>query len=143
MSGTFEDLRAWQCSMSLALEIYRTTNDFPKHEIYGLTSQLRRAAVSVPSNIAEGKGRNSDKELCQFLNHARGSVCEVQTQLMLAQRIGYLDKLQGDRLLAQAAEVVRLLNGLIRSFRQASVNASCAAGIASLKPQASSLRPEA
>jgi four helix bundle protein len=118
MSGTFEDLRAWQCAMPLALQVYRATSDFPKHEIYGLSSQLRRAAVSVPSNIAEGKGRNSDKELCQFLNHARGSVCEVQTQLMLAQQIGYLDKPQSQRLLSQAAEVGRLLNGLIKAFRQ-------------------------
>jgi four helix bundle protein len=118
VSGTFEDLRAWQCAMSLALEIYQATNNFPKHEIYGLSSQLRRAAVSVPSNIAEGKGRKSDKELCQFLNHARGSVCEVQTQLMLARQIGYLDESQSHRLLSEAAEVGRLLNGLIKTFRQ-------------------------
>jgi len=119
VSGTFEDLRAWQCAMMLALDIYQSTSHFPKQEIYGLTSQLRRAAVSVPSNIAEGKGRSSDRELCQFLNHARGSIYEVQTQLMLAQRIGYLDKEQSTQLLAQAAEVGRLLNGLMKALRPA------------------------
>lgn len=119
MSGTLEDLRAWQRAMTLAQDIYQTTSDFPKREIYGLTSQLRRAAVSVPSNIAEGKGRASDRELSQFLNHARGSIYEVQTQLMLAQRVGYLDKEPSTQLLAQAAEVGRLLNGLMRAIRPA------------------------
>lgn len=118
MSGTFEDLKAWQRAMDLVAEIYRITEGFPKREIYGLTSQLRRAAVSVPSNIAEGKGRSSDRELVQFLNHSRGSAYEIQTQLAIAERLGYLDSAIGRRLLDQTAEVCRLINGLIRSFSQ-------------------------
>ncbi len=77
MGGTYHDLRAWQSAMKLALKIYHATNRFPR-EIYGLTSQLRRAAVSVPSNIAEGKGRSSDRELLQYLSRARGSVYDFK-----------------------------------------------------------------
>jgi four helix bundle protein len=139
MSGTFEDLRAWQCAMTLALNIYETTQDFPKQEIYGLTSQLRRSAVSVPSNIAEGKGRASDRELSQFLNHARGSIYEVQTQLMLANKIGYLDKQQSSQLLSQAAEVGRLLNGLIKAISSQNVSKPRAQ---SPEREAESLKPE-
>ena len=84
MAGSYKDLRAWKQSMELALEIYRFTENFPKEERYGLTSQLRRAAVSVSSNIAEGKGRCTDKELLLFLHHARGSLLEVETQLLIA-----------------------------------------------------------
>jgi four helix bundle protein len=73
--------------MDLTVEIYRVTTDFPKHETYGLTSQMRRAAESVPSNIAEGKGHRSDSELVRFLLHVRGSLLEVQTQLLIAQRL--------------------------------------------------------
>jgi four helix bundle protein len=115
MSGTYEDLKVWQIAMELILDIYRATRSFPEEEKYGLTSQIRRAAVSIASNIAEGKGRASDKELLQFLNHARGSLYEVQTQLAIAERLGYLN--QNQTLISNAAEVGRLLNGLIRSYR--------------------------
>lgn len=91
MSGTYADLQVWKTPMDLADDIYRITKAFPKEETYGLTAQLRRAAVSVPSNIAEGKGRTSDKELAQFLCHARGSLFEVETQIALASRLGYVD----------------------------------------------------
>jgi four helix bundle protein len=97
------------------LDIYRATRSFPEEEKYGLTSQIRRAAVSIASNIAEGKGRASDKELLQFLNHARGSLYEVQPQLAIAERLGYQN--QNQKLISNAAEVGRLLNGLIRSYR--------------------------
>ena len=116
MSGTFEDLKAWQAAMDLVLNVYNATQSFPKSETYGLTSQLRRAAVSVASNIAEGKGRASDKELVLFLNHSRGSLYEIQTQLMIARRLDYLNSETSDRLFAKSAEVGRLLNGLIRAF---------------------------
>jgi len=116
MSGTFEDLKAWQVAMELVLNVYNATQSFPKSETYGLTSQLRRAAVSVASNIAEGKGRASDKELVLFLNHSRGSLYEIQTQLMIARRLDYLNSETSDRLFAKSAEVGRLLNGLIRAF---------------------------
>jgi len=79
MGGTYRDLRVWQSAMELTGNIYRATKKLPAEEKYGLSSQLRRAAVSVASNIAEGKGRSSDKELLQFLSRARGSVYEIQT----------------------------------------------------------------
>jgi four helix bundle protein len=85
MVGSYKDLRAWKLSMEMAIEIYRQTESFPREERYGLTSPLRRAAVSVSSNIAEGKGRSSDKELVLFLHHARGSFLEVETQLLIAE----------------------------------------------------------
>jgi four helix bundle protein len=84
MSGTFRDLEVWQKAFSLSLTVYSATRTFPKEETYGLASQLRRAAVSVVSNIAEGKGRSSDKELLHFLSNASGSLFELETQLELA-----------------------------------------------------------
>jgi four helix bundle protein len=117
MSGTYEDLEVWREAMDLVESVYTHTRDFPKQEQYCLTNQLRRAAVSVPSNIAEGKGRSSDKELIQFLNHARGSLYEVQTQLKIADRLHYLDANVTQTLDTQAAKVGRLLNGLIRKFQ--------------------------
>jgi len=116
MSGTFEDLQAWRLGMNLVVEIYRQTQSWPKTELYGLTAQIRRASASIPSNIAEGKGRSSDKELLKFLDYARGSVHEVQTQIMIACRLDYLSATDADRLGNQAAEVGRVLNGLIRAI---------------------------
>jgi four helix bundle protein len=118
MGGTYHDLKVWQSAMDLTLKVYRVTQKFPAHELYGLSAQLRRAAVSIASNIAEGKGRSSDKELLQFLSHARGSAYEVQTQLELAKLLGYLTTPQELDLLHQAQSVGRMLNGLIASFRQ-------------------------
>jgi len=92
MSASFKDLRVWREAMNLAVEIYRVTAQFPRHELYGLTQQLRRAAVSVPSNIAEGKGHRSDREFGNFLLHARGSLLEVQTQVMIAQELEYISR---------------------------------------------------
>ena len=117
MSGTYTDLEVWQAAMDLAEDVYRNTKNFPKEETYGLTIQLRRAAVSVPSNIAEGKGRSSDKELAQFLCHSRGSLFEVETQINLARRLGYLDAQQAVTVLRNTARVGQLLNGLLRAFR--------------------------
>jgi four helix bundle protein len=91
MSGTFEDLQACRLAMDLAAEVDRCTRLFPKAELYGLTDQMKRSAVSIPSNIAEGKGRSSDRELLQFLNHARGALYELQTQIKLAARLSYLE----------------------------------------------------
>ncbi len=90
MQGTYEDMKVWRRAMDLVLEVYRSTSSFPRQEIYGLTSQMRRAAVSVPSNIAEGKGRFSRKELLQFLFHARGSLLELQTQITIGRELGFL-----------------------------------------------------
>lgn len=115
--GSFRDLRVWQEAMKLAREVYQGTGSFPRHELYGLTQQIRRAAVSVPSNVAEGKGRRSDKEFSHFLFNARGSLLELQTQLMLAEELEYLSAADARRLLALAEGVGRALSGLINSLR--------------------------
>jgi len=117
MSGTYTDLEVWQAAMHLAEDVYRITRTFPKEETYGLTIQLRRAAVSVPSNIAEGKGRSSDKELAQFLCHSRGSLFEIETQIDVARRLGYIDVTKADAIRQKTARVGQLLNGLLRSIR--------------------------
>jgi four helix bundle protein len=113
---SYRDLIAWQKSMALVGGIYRCTQSFPKEEIYGLTSQLRRAAVSIPSNIAEGQGRLSRGEFKQFLGHAKGSVFEVETQLLIARDLGYLNELTTKTLIDQVKEVGRILSGLLSSL---------------------------
>jgi four helix bundle protein len=118
MSASFRDLRVWQEAMKFAVGVYDATNQFPRHELYGLSQQLRRAAVSVPSNIAEGKGHRSDGEFGHFLLHARGSLLEVQTQLMIAKELQYLGSEEVQRLLASADNIGRSLNSLINSLRQ-------------------------
>ncbi|MGA9308317.1 MAG: four helix bundle protein [Candidatus Sulfotelmatobacter sp.] len=100
----------------LVLNVYRCTQAFPKIETYGLTSQLRRAVISVPSNIAEGQGRLSTGEFRQFLGNARGSLMEVETQILVAQDLGYFDQNQSEALLSATAEVGRILNGLLASL---------------------------
>ena len=115
-SSSFKDLRVWQEGMRFAVAIYRVTNNFPKHELYGLSQQLRRAAVSIPSNIAEGKGHRSDREFRNFLLHARGSLLEVQTQLMIAEELQYISLEEGEQLLASSDAIGRCLNGLINSM---------------------------
>ena len=117
-ASSFWDLRVWQEAMKLTTEIYRATVNFPKHELYGLSSQIRRAAVSVPSNIAEGKGHRSDKEFVRFLLHARGSLLELQTQLLIAEELQYTRKEDAARLLAMAEAVGRALSGLINSMSE-------------------------
>jgi four helix bundle protein len=102
--------------MDFAQEIYAATRSFPKDELYGLTSQLRRAVISVPSNIAEGQGRLTPGEFRQFLGHARGSLLESETQIQMAGRLRYLSEAQVAHLLKLSAEVGRILNGLIASI---------------------------
>jgi four helix bundle protein len=110
---SYRDLVVWKKSMAFVLDVYRCTQAFPKIETYGLTSQLRRAAVSVPSNIAEGQARRSTGEFKQFLGNARGSLTEVETQILIARDLGYLEQNQGETLLGGAAEIGRMLNGLL------------------------------
>lgn len=117
MHGTYEDLMVWRRAMDLVLEVYRCTGSLPKQEVYGLTSQMRRAAVSVPSNIAEGKGRFSRKELLQFLFHARGSLLELRTQITIARELGFLGSTDGQRLTDMASEVGTSSNGLVNRFQ--------------------------
>jgi four helix bundle protein len=114
--GNYRDLSTWKRAHELALGIYRSTGAFPAGERYGLVAQLRRAAVSVVSNIAEGAGRKSDRELARFLRIARGSVCEVECQLLLSRDLGYLKADGWAALDADCREVSKMLNGLIRSF---------------------------
>jgi len=117
MSGTFKDLEVWKAAMELAVHVYRLTARFPKEERYGLTSQMRRASVSIPSNIAEGKGRSSDKELMQFLCHSRGALFEIETQLTIAEQLGYSTTEDCTAVQREAARIGQMLNGLIRSKR--------------------------
>ena len=93
MVRTHKDLDVWKLGIELVEKIYKATTGFPKEEIYGLTSQMRRAAVSIPSNIAEGAARNSEKEFIQFLYISLGSLSELETQVIIANKIGYLDSL--------------------------------------------------
>ena len=102
--------------MSLVLEVYRSTNAFPKTETYGLATQLRRAVVSIPSNIAEGQARLTTAEFKQSLGHARGSLMEVETYILLAQELSYLESDQSESLLGRTAEVGKILNGLLNSL---------------------------
>jgi four helix bundle protein len=119
MGESYRELIAWQKAIRLVTEIYQATRQFPRDELYGLTSQLRRAAVSVPSNIAEGQARFSRKEFHHFLSQARGSLVEIETQLIIAQNLGYLSTQQREPMLAQTAELGRILNGLIASIKRA------------------------
>ncbi len=112
---SYQDLIVWQKAISLVTEIYGLTERFPAHELYGLTSQLRRAGVSIPSNIAEGHGRATKGEYIQFLGHARGSLCEVQTQVFIAHRLGYVPQERKENVIAMTDELGRILNGLIAS----------------------------
>jgi len=98
-SFSYRDLRIWQEAVELALAVYAATTTFPKYELYGITSQMRRAAVSVPSNVAEGKGHCSDGDLGRFLFHACGSLLELQTQIVIAQRLEYLSEAQAVKLM--------------------------------------------
>jgi four helix bundle protein len=106
------DLLVWQKSMRLVQEIYGATNRLPRHELYGLTSQMRRAAVSVPSNVAEGYARNSRNELHHFLGQARGSLAELETQIEIARNLGYMEESTASKLLIDVAEIGRMLTGL-------------------------------
>jgi four helix bundle protein len=110
-------LVVWQGAIDLVTEIYRRTALFPDHERFGLVSQLRRAAVSVPSNIAEGQGRLTKGEFRQFLGQARGSWMEIETQLIIARNLGYLREPEAKTLFERTSEVGRMLNGLVQSIR--------------------------
>jgi len=114
-AGVFRNLVAWQEAMKLAELIYRLTSSLPKSEAFGLTAQMRRAAVSIPSNIAEGSGRNSSGELLQFLGIANGSLAELETQFELGVRLGYFSV--DSEPSAQISRVGRLLTGLRKSLR--------------------------
>lgn len=115
----FHELIVWQKAMHLAKGAYQLAETLPRKEVFGLIAQIKRAAVSVPSNIAEGHGRLSDLQFRHFLGNARGSLSELQTQIELAEELGYLKGESVRAFLEQAAEVARLLNGLVASLTRA------------------------
>lgn len=115
---TFHDVRAWQLAYQLALEAYEVTKMFPHDEIYGLTSQIKRAVVSISSNIAEGFGRRSVKEKDQFYAIAHGSLTEVENQLLIAKGVGYIDKATYDATQKTVVEAHKVLYGLRKSNKE-------------------------
>jgi four helix bundle protein len=114
---TFKDLLVWQKAMRLSVEVYRLTRNYPDHERYGLTAETRKTSRSVPYNIAEGHKRKSTADYIRFLSIAAGSAAELETQLLLADQLGYLKEGAGEVVLALHAEVERMLEALIRSLR--------------------------
>ncbi|HEX7119656.1 MAG TPA: four helix bundle protein [Longimicrobiales bacterium] len=109
---SYRDLAVWQRARDMVVECHRLAERFPKHELYGLALQLRRAAVSVPANIAEGQGRRRRREFARFLSIAYDSLAEVETHVQLAERLGYVESARIHSLLEQTAEIGRMLNGL-------------------------------
>ncbi len=122
MLKNYKDLKVWQKSYELCLEIYRITAKFPKEELYGLTSQIRRSVVSIPSNIAEGYGRKTTLDYISMLYISYGSVCELETQILLAGDLGLIEKGVLGRLKNDIAEIERMLKALIKSLENKPLN---------------------
>ena len=116
MASQFKNVEAWQKAVALAVEIYRVCKMFPRDERFGLISQMQRAAVSVPSNIAEGRGRSTARDYRNFLFHARGSSHELETQIEIARLLGYVADDEASTLTEATNKVQRLINGIIRSL---------------------------
>ena len=115
--SSFRELRVWQLGMDLAERIYILTDSFPKSETYGITSQIRRSAVSIPSNLAEGHGRNSTKEFLQFIAISFGSICELETQILLSYRLKYINKDDLETILALLTETSKTIRGLQKALK--------------------------
>lgn len=115
----YKKFLVWEKSHQLTLDIYKTLPTFPKEEIYGLTSQIKRSSTSIPTNIAEGCGRNSEKDFCRFLYIAFGSANELEYQIFLSIELAFLEKGKGEILLKQIEEVKKMLNGLIIKLNKA------------------------
>ncbi|MBX9726868.1 MAG: four helix bundle protein [Rickettsiales bacterium] len=116
--SSYKDLVVWQKATQLALFVYKATKSFPKEEMYGLTSQIRRCSVSVPSNIAEGSERNSTRDFLRFINMAHGSLAELETQFYIAQQLEYVSAENYEQLQTKAAEIGRMLNGLAKKLEE-------------------------
>ena len=112
--GNYNELKVWQKSVDLAIAVYRATADFPQDEIFGLRLQMRRAAVSIPCNVAEGSGRSSKKDYRRFVFQARGSILELETQIVISERLGFIDLPRHDDLKNATGEIGKMLNGLLR-----------------------------
>jgi four helix bundle protein len=119
MGQSYRDLIAWQKAMDFVISVYGITRTFPRDETYGLASQLRRTAVLIPTNIAEGQARFSPQEFYFFLSRARGALVEVETELLLAQKLEYFSTEAGQKQLDKAAELGKILNGLLGAIRPA------------------------
>ena len=117
-------LEAWNKAVELVTDIYKSTEAFPKEERYGLTSQIRRAAVSIPANIAEGAGRYSKREFAHFLSNAQGSASELETELIISNRLNYLDETTYSRLIGQLERIGRLITGLSKHVGRSSQTAT-------------------
>ena len=113
---SYRELIGWEKGIELVTDVDRLTQTFPQHEIYGLTSQMRRSAVSIPSNIAEGQGRLSRGEFKQFLGHARGSLFELESQILIAKNLNYVEEGEAASLLARIHELGKILNGLLKAL---------------------------
>ena len=114
--SNFKELMVWQKAIELVVTIYKITKKFPKEEMYGLVSQMQRAAVSIPSNIAEGHERNSDKEFAKFLCVSRGSLAELETQIIIAEKLGYITNDEKSNVLKNCYEIGRMINGLLNKL---------------------------
>jgi four helix bundle protein len=112
----YQDLKVWQLGVEISLNVYSLTEQFPPREVYGLVSQMRRAAVSIPSNIAEGHSRGQTRDLIRFLAISRGSLAELETQLTIAHRLQYVQQQELDRIMSILDEESRMLAGLRRSL---------------------------
>jgi four helix bundle protein len=115
---THKDLDAWKLSVEFVAEVYKITRDFPKEELFGLSNQLRRAAVSVPSNIAEGAARQTTREFIQFLYISLGSLQEADTQLLIAKNLGFLSLQRFQNLITDVDKIGKMLSGLIKYLRE-------------------------
>jgi four helix bundle protein len=119
MGQSYRELIAWQKAMDFVMKVYAVTKTFPRDEVYALAGQLRKAAVFVPTNIAEGQARYTAQEFHFFLGRARGSLVEAETELLIAQNLGYISTERAQKMLDQAAELGRVLNGLAASIKPA------------------------
>lgn len=116
--ATYRDLLIWQKSMMLVTEIYNLTKNFPREEVYGLTSQIRRSSISIPSNIAEGYGRDGNKDYLKFLNIATASLFEMQTQLEIAFNLGFVNQIQFNKTYENSREIERMISAFSRKIKE-------------------------
>jgi four helix bundle protein len=116
--GSYKQLNVWKKSIDLTDAFYTATDKFPRHELFGIVSQMRRAAVSIPSNIAEGQAHHSHRDFIRFLRQSRGSLAELQTQLIISVRCHYLNRELGRQLFREADEIDKMLSGLISSLQK-------------------------
>ena len=113
----FKNLKVWQKGIKLVVDVYKTSKNFPREEVYGLTSQMRRSAISIPSNIAEGSGRSSDKELHRFLDISLGSSFELETQIIIARELEFLSREDFSDLTKKVQEEQKMITGLQKSLK--------------------------